>query len=116
VTDVARAFAMAAESGADGEAINIGTNKPQSVNRLVELLGGQVMRVPKRPGEPDCTHADTAKAERLLGWRPQIPFEDGVGKILANIEYWREAPVWDEKSIAVATKAWFDQLGETAKS
>jgi UDP-glucose 4-epimerase len=116
VTDVARAFAMAAESGADGEAINIGTNKPQSINRLVELLGGQVMRVPKRPGEPDCTHADTAKAERLLGWRPQIPFEDGVGKILANIEYWREAPVWDEKSIAVATKAWFDQLGETAKS
>jgi UDP-glucose 4-epimerase len=114
VTDVARAFVAAAESDVTGEAINIGTSRPQSVNRLVELLGGDVVTVPKRPGEPDSTHADTGKAGRLLNWRPEISFEQGVELVLRNIEYWRAAPVWDERSIDAATKTWFQQLGETA--
>lgn len=114
VTDVARAFVMAAESAASGEAVNIGSGRPQTVNRLVELLGGEVVHVPKRPGEPDVTHADVAKAGRLLGWRAEVPFEAGVERVLADIEYWRAAPVWDQDSIAQATRAWFDQLGETA--
>jgi len=116
VTDVARAFVVAAESGVTGEAINIGSGRPQSVNRLVELLGGDVVYVPKRPGEPDCTHADTRKAATLLGFRPEVPFEEGVRHVLADIDYWRAAPVWDERSIARATKAWFDHLGEMAAS
>lgn len=114
VTDVARAFVMAAESAASGEAVNIGSGRPQTVNRLVELLGGEVVHVPKRPGEPDVTHADVAEAGRLLGWRAEVPFEAGVERVLADIEYWRAAPVWDQDSIAQATRAWFDQLGETA--
>ena len=44
-----------------GERFNVGAGNPQSVNRLVELLGGDVVHVPKRPGEPDCTLADIAK-------------------------------------------------------
>jgi len=114
VTDVARAFVMAAQSGVSGEAINIGSSKPQTVNRLVELLGGDVVYVPKRPGEPDSTHAVTEKAERLLGWRTEIPFESGVQSVLDDIDYWRSAPVWDEGSIAQATKVWFERLGEPA--
>jgi len=50
VTDVARAFLMAAESPFTGEAFNLGAGDPQSVNRLVELIGGPVAYVPKRPG------------------------------------------------------------------
>ncbi len=114
VSDVARAFVVAGESIATGEAVNVGTGKPQSVNRLVELLGGDVVYVPKRPGEPDCTHADTAKAKALLGWEPNVTFEEGVKTVLENIDYWRAAPVWDERSIAQATKVWFDYLGEMA--
>ena len=86
------------------------------MNRLVELLGGNVVNVPKRPGEPDCTHADTAKAKALLDWETKIPFEEGVGLVLDQIDYWRAAPVWDENSIARATKTWFDQLGELAST
>ncbi len=44
-----------------GERFNVGAGNPQSVNRLVELLGGEVVYVPKRPGEPDCTWADIAQ-------------------------------------------------------
>src|SRR6266705_604389 len=62
VTDVARAFIRAAESNRTGEVYNVGTGRPQSVNRLVELLGAsRVEHLPKRPGEPDCTHADTRR-------------------------------------------------------
>jgi UDP-glucose 4-epimerase len=112
VSDVARAFVMAAESGLDNDVLNIGTGEPQTVNRLVELIGGSVVHVPKRPGEPDCTSADARRASELLGWRPEVSFEHGVAKVLENIEYWRAAPVWDEESIARATKSWFDQLAE----
>jgi UDP-glucose 4-epimerase len=114
VTDVADAFVAAGESDVTGEAMNVGTSTPQSVNRLVELLGGAVVNVPKRPGEPDCTHADTTKIRSSLGWKPKVTFEDGVAKVLSGIDYWKAAPVWDERSIAEATKVWFEQLGETA--
>ncbi len=41
---------MAAEGEADGEAFNVGAGNPQSVNSLVDLLGGDVVYIPKRPG------------------------------------------------------------------
>ena len=111
VTDVADALATAAASGARGEVFNIGSGQTYSVNRLVELLGGPVVRIPKRPGEPDCTFADISKIERDLGWKPKVPLESGVAEILKQIDYWREAPVWTPQSIADATSAWFEHLG-----
>ncbi|MGH6890980.1 MAG: GDP-mannose 4,6-dehydratase, partial [Dongiaceae bacterium] len=85
---------------------------PQSVNRLVELLGGAVIHIPKRPGEPDCTWADIGKITRDLGWTPKVSFEEGVRRIVADIDYWRDAPLWDAQSIAEATKTWFQYLGD----
>lgn len=114
VSDVAAAFLQAAESDVAGEAINIGSGGHYSVNRLVELLGGPVQHIPKRPGEPDCTYADVAKVERLLGWRARVSFEAGVANMLEHIEEWREAPVWNPESIGQATQAWFHYLGERA--
>ena len=111
VTDVARAFLTAAESDVSGEAFNVGSGNHYSVNRLVELLGGPVEYLPKRPGEPDCTFADVSKIERMLGWRAEVSFEEGVANMLAGIEDWRDAPVWDPSSISNATKSWFRYLG-----
>ncbi len=111
VTDVARAFLAAAETDKSGEVWNLGAGNPQSVNRLVELLGGTVVHIPKRPGEPDSTWADISKITRDLGWAPNVSFKEGVGRIIDNIDYWREAPLWDPDSIAAATKTWFQFLG-----
>jgi UDP-glucose 4-epimerase len=110
VTDVANAFVAAAESNLAGEVLNVGSGATQSINRLVELLGGPVVNIPKRPGEPDCTFADVSKIQRLLGWSAQVKFDDGVRRMLDHIDLWRDAPVWDEKSIAVATRQWFERL------
>jgi UDP-glucose 4-epimerase len=107
VTDVARGFFLAATTERAGRIYNLGAGKPQPVNRLVELLGGPVVYVPKRPGEPDCTWADIGKLTQELGWRPEVSFEAGVGRMLEQIDYWRQAPVWDEASIAEATRSWF---------
>jgi UDP-glucose 4-epimerase len=116
VTDIARAFLTVAESAPSGEVYNLGAGNPQSVNRLVELLGGEVVYVPIRPGEPDCTWADISKIRDHLGWEQQVSFEDGVAEMMHNIDYWREAPVWDTASIEVATKGWFDAFSEESKT
>jgi UDP-glucose 4-epimerase len=110
VTDVASAFLATAETPRVGRVYNLGAGKPQSVNRLVELLGGQKIHIPKRPGEPDCTWADISRITSELEWHPRVSFEEGVAKILANIDYWRNAPLWDPDSIAKATKTWFEYL------
>ena len=115
VTDVATAFLRAAEADRGSEIYNLGAGNPQPVNRLVVLLGGEVVYVPKRPGEPDCTWAEIGKIRRELGWAPTVSFEEGVRRVLADIEYWRDAPLWDPDSIARATKGWFDMLSPEVK-
>ena len=110
VSDIVGALIAAAESDVSGEIINIGSDNTYSVNQLVNLLGGDVVHIPKRPGEPDCTWADITKAKKLLNWRPKVSLEEGVGILIDNIDYWRQAPVWDEQSIAKATEKWFEYL------
>lgn len=110
VTDVARAFLAAAVTPRSGRVYNLGAGKPQSVNRLIELLGGEKIYIPKRPGEPDCTWADITRITAELDWRSRVSFEEGVANILANIDYWRNAPLWDPDSIAKATQTWFECL------
>lgn len=112
VTDVVDAMIMAAQSSVVGEVFNVGTGNPQSVNRLVELLGGgKIVHIPKRPGEPSATHADITKIKKLLGWSPKVSFEKGVSEVLAHINDWKHAPVFTPALIKQATKDWFRYLG-----
>jgi UDP-glucose 4-epimerase len=110
--DVARAFYLAAESEIDGEAINIGSGNPQTINYLVKLLGGEKVHIPKRPGEPEITYADISKAKKILGWSPVIDFEDGVKEMLLRLDEWKNAPLWTPESIAKATEKWFRYLSK----
>jgi UDP-glucose 4-epimerase len=110
VSDIARAFYAAAVTDKEQEVFNVGTGNPQTVNRLIQLLQGDIVELPKRPGEPDCTWADISKIQRALGWGPKLTLEEGIKIMLDNIEYWREAPVWDVAKIEQATKTWFRYL------
>ena len=115
VTDVANAFLTAAQSSVCEEIFNVGSGETVSVNRLVELLGGEVTYIPKRPGEPDCTYADITKIRRDLKWQPKVSIKQGVDNVLANIDYWKSAPVWTPATIATATQDWFKYLGTNDK-
>lgn len=112
VSDVADAFVTAARSGISNDIFNVGSDNTYSVNRLVGLLGGDKVHIPKRPGEPDCTYADISRIRQAMGWKPKVGFEDGVATMLASIEQWRDAPLWTVDKIAGATKDWFRYLAD----
>jgi UDP-glucose 4-epimerase len=111
VTDVAEAFIAASKSEYQNTVFNVGSGNTYSVNYLAQLLGDKTVHIPKRPGEPDCTFADIGKIRNLLGWTPKVSFEEGIRKMLANIDYWKDAPVWSPESIDKVTKEWFSLLG-----
>jgi len=114
VSDVASAFVATAKSNISGEIMNVGSGHTYAVNRLVELLGGEKTTIPRRPGEPDCTFADTAKIRARVGWQPSVPLEQGVSCMLEVIDDWRDAPLWNQSTIAEATADWFKHLGHTS--
>jgi UDP-glucose 4-epimerase len=108
VDDVVEALLLVAERAAAGDCFNVGSGQPASINELVELLGSPPrVEIPKRPGEPDCTWADLSKITAQLGWRPRVDLRTGVKKMLGDLSYWRDAPVWTKETIAEATSDWF---------
>ena len=112
VSDIVAALLAAAQSEHSDRVYNAGSGTTVSVNRLVELLGGQKVHIPKRPGEPDCTFADISRIQIELSWQPRVSIEEGVAQLLENIDYWRTAPVWTPDTIAEATRDWFSYLGD----
>ncbi|MFC1664785.1 SDR family oxidoreductase [Pseudomonadota bacterium] len=111
VTDVVGAIIRAAQSDHCGKTYNVGSGTSVSVNRIVNLLGGEKVHIPKRPGEPDCTFADITRIRTELDWSPTVAIEVGVKELIEHIDYWRKAPVWTPDSIADATRDWFTYLG-----
>lgn len=116
VTDVANAFLRAAESELNLDVLNVGSGQHHSINYLVNLLGGKVIYLPKRPGEPDCTFANIDKITSNLKWQPEVSFEQGVNTMIENIESWKDAPIWDKDTIDDATKSWFQFLGDKSNA
>ncbi len=110
VSDVVNAFITAAKSNFKNEVFNVGSGGTYSINQLVKHLGGSVIYIPKRPGEPDCTYADITKIKKMLRWKPQVSFVSGVRKVIDNINYWQNAPVWTPAKIKIATREWFKYL------
>lgn len=94
VSDVVRAWMLALEQPAShGQVINLGTGQGVSVNRLVDLVlasAGKsradhpVIYHPAQPGDMRRSAADVSKAKSILGWEPQVRFENGMA---ATIEW-----------------------------
>ncbi len=88
VDDVARGT-LAAVRPMGYEVVNLGGNRPirlsAVVDQISELVGRtpQVERCPAHPADVPATWADVAKAQRLLGWSPQVPLEEGLRRTVA---------------------------------
>ena len=94
VTDVVEAFLKASKSNISNEVFNVGSGKHVSVKKIAKYLGGETIHIPKRPGEPDITFADTTKIKRKLNWKPKIDIKMGIKELIKNIDYWKNAPLW----------------------
>ncbi len=111
VTDVVNAFyKVALSKNKKYKIFNLGSGNPQSIIKLVNLIGGKHIKIPKRPGEPDITWADINRIKKVIGWKPNVKFENGVKEMLKNIDYWKNAPLWNTLNIKKATKSWFKYL------
>ena len=110
VSDIIRALTTVAKKKCKKKVYNVGSGKTVSVNRIVELLKGEKVFIPKRPSEPDTTFADISLIKKEIGWSPKIDIKQGLKKILNDIQYWKNAPVWTPLSIKKETKDWFKYL------
>lgn len=110
VSDVCEAFYKSIRSKKKNLILNVGSGTPKTVNYLSNLIGGKKIFISKRPGEPNITHADIKKIKENLKWRPKITLKEGINKVLENIDYWKNAPLWTPKKIKNATKDWFKYL------
>ena len=113
VKDVARAFKLAALSTKTNEVYNVGSGNPTSVKHLADLISKDQVHIPKRPGEPDITHADIGKINKELGWSPEFSFLDGLTEAMSDHESWQDSPAWTVDGIQEATGAWFRNLGNS---
>ena len=110
VSDVVDALIKAAEVDTKHKVLNIGSGNPLSINYLTELIGGEVEYLPKRPGEPEITHADITSACWELDWKPKVTFEEGVKIMLEHLDDYKNEPVWTKDKIEEVTKSWFKSL------
>jgi len=84
VADVIDAFIAGAESDRAGESYNLGTGIPETVRRLAELVGGEIVCIPARP-EPPVILADISKIRRELGWAPRVTLAEGIKRVLDDM-------------------------------
>ena len=110
VSDVVDAFILAGKTKTDKKIFNIGTGKPVSINYVASLISKNKINIPKRPGEPDKTHANILLAKKDLKYYPKVKFKDGLKVMLDGLSSWKKAPLWTKKSIKKNTKDWFKYI------
>jgi CDP-paratose 2-epimerase len=96
VDDLVRAMraTMAHIDTTAGEIFNMGgslrnaVSVRQVIDRLGEITGRRVQlrTAPWRPGDQRIYISDTAKAERVLGWRAEVGWEEGLDRLVAWLD------------------------------
>ena len=110
ISDVCEAFYKAAISKYKNEIFNLGRGKAETINYLSSLISNKKKYIKWRPGEPFKTEANINKIKKYLKWKPKIDLRFGINEVLKNIDYWKNAPLWTQKKIKLATKNWMKYL------
>jgi dTDP-L-rhamnose 4-epimerase len=112
VRDLVRGCALAlTRDGADGRTVNLGTGVPTSIlevaHAIARGLGKDVepeIAEQYRAGDIRHCYADTRLAEELLGFRAEIPFEEGLRDLLAWLEGQQAVDAVDAARDALVTR------------
>jgi GDP-L-fucose synthase len=92
VEDAARGICMAAASYSGKEPVNLGAGFEITIRALTELIAklmgftGRILWDPNQPDGQPRRCLDTSRAERLFGFRAEVPFEEGLRR---TIEWYR---------------------------
>jgi len=84
IDDIVKGAIAAIDLGAECEIFNLGNNHPESVLTLIELIetftGKKAIKefLPAPPGDIVTTYADISKAQKLLGFNPEVSLEQGM--------------------------------------
>ena len=93
VDDTVDGVIAATEKEFGYEIINLGESQTVELDRLIELIEqamgvkAEINRQPAQPGDVPITFANIEKAQRLLGYNPQVKIEDGIPRF---IEWFRQ--------------------------
>ena len=111
VEDHASAIELVLHQGAPGEAYNIGGEEHENlelVERILEHTGADrtlIRHVEDRAGHDRRYAIDDSKL-RALGWKPAMPFEEGIR---TTIEWYRENRAWWEPIKSGEFRAYYEQ-------
>ena len=92
IDDIIAAIGRALDLRPGFEVINLGNSSPVTLSELIgiiERVTGHRIRTVRKPiptGDMLRTHADVARARRLLGYRPSTPLVEGIR---AQVEWYR---------------------------
>jgi dTDP-glucose 4,6-dehydratase len=92
VKDTANAMVRALETEKiEGEIINIGTGETHKMKEILALVQKETKTMKKpvvvdksrlRPKDVDTLVTDNSKARRILGWNPEVSFEEGIQRTI----------------------------------
>ena len=98
VDDHCRAFSRCCEKGRDGEIYNIGGSRALPNREVVHMIlkatgkpDSLMTTVTDRPGHDRRYALTSEKLERETGWKPQVPFEEGLP---STVEWYRRNREW----------------------
>jgi GDP-L-fucose synthase len=89
VEDAAQGIVAAMEKLSDSEPVNLGAGREISIRDLAGMIAersgfqGRLVWDPTKPDGQPRRCLDTSRAERLLGWKAETPFEDGLTRTIA---------------------------------
>jgi dTDP-glucose 4,6-dehydratase len=109
--DHCAAIELVLREGAPGEIYNVGGQERENldvIRRILDLTGASpdlVRHVSDRAGHDRRYSIDSSKLH-ALGWRPEVPFGDGLAQ---TVEWYRDARAWWEPIKSGEYRAYYEQ-------
>jgi UDP-glucose 4-epimerase len=89
-SDIAEAFLLAAQSPISGVALNTVAGETVTIKelaeRVVDRFPTDLNFGPPRPGDVPPALVSSARIREMLGWRPQMSFEDGLDELMSKLD------------------------------
>jgi UDP-glucuronate 4-epimerase len=112
ISDIADGVVRSLDRPYGYQVFNLGKGSGTSLKEFIDLVQKHVGRqarvkvMPDQPGDVPYTCADVRKAEKLLGYRSKVPFEEGIRR---TVQWYKEA--YENKGLEIAPERQANGLG-----